>query len=361
LFRLLVESVRDYAIFMLDPTGHVATWNVGAQRIKGWQAREIVGQHFSRFYPEPEIRNGKPERMLDQATARGSYEDEGWRVRKDGSLFWASCVLTAVHDEDGTLVGFAKVTRDLTERRRSEEARRHLEVARQAVRARDDFLAIASHELRTPLTALSLQAQALQRWASDEGVPPAQRDRVAALDAQVHRVRRLVDNLLTVSAITSGALQLRPEPLDLGELAQQVVARWALRAERQGSPIVLTVDGPADGRWDAARLDELLSSLVENAVKYSAGEPVAVKVSADAHVARVEVRDRGIGISAEDQARIFERFERAVPVSHFGGFGVGLWAARQIAIAHGGDIAVESEPGQGSRFVVWLPRRRAGT
>src|SRR5690348_14021085 len=148
-FRLIVQTVRDYAIFMLDPTGRIATWNAGAERIKGYQASEIVGRHFSVFYPRVKIAEGFPWYELDVAAREGRFEDEGWRVRKDGSQFWANVVLTALRTENGELVGYAKVTRDLTERRRLEEERLSLARAEEAIRLRDEFLSLAAHELKT--------------------------------------------------------------------------------------------------------------------------------------------------------------------------------------------------------------------
>jgi PAS domain S-box-containing protein len=356
LFRTLVESIDEYAIFMLEPDGRVASWNAGAERIKGYTEDEIIGQHFSRFYTDEDVEHGKPEASLRVAAERGKFEDEGWRVRKDGTLFWASVVLTPIR-EDGELVGFAKVTRDLTERRRADEARRALEVARQAVRARDEFLSIASHELRTPLTSLTLQAQSLQRWAESAELPEPQLARVHGFERHVERLARLVQNLLNVSTIASGQLRVRRDRIDLAALLGEVVTRWSGRAEREGCSLELHVSGPVDGEWDPAALDEVVSALIENALKYGHGRPVVIRLEEDGDLARVHVTDSGIGISPADQARIFERFERAVPVAHFGGFGLGLWAARQIVNAHGGDIAVESRQGEGSRFSVWLPRR----
>jgi PAS domain S-box-containing protein len=174
-FRLLIEAVQDYAIFMLDTTGHIVSWNSGAQRIKGYAPDEIIGRHFSTFYPEEDVRNGKPEWELRIATSEGRYEEEGWRVRKDGSRFWANVLITAIFDEHGQIRGFAKVTRDMTERKLADEQREQLREQEyqllherdvrtqmeEAVHMRDTFLSLLGHELRTPLTTLLGNAQLL--------------------------------------------------------------------------------------------------------------------------------------------------------------------------------------------------------
>jgi PAS domain S-box-containing protein len=356
LFEALVQGVREYAIFMLSPDGTVATWNPGAERIKGYRAEEIVGRHFSVFFPPEDARAGRPAQELEAAVAHGSHAEEGWRLRKDGSRFFASVVVTALSTPGGRLRGFAKVTRDLTEARRAEEARKNLVEAREAVRARDDFLAIASHELRTPLTGLRLLVQSALREPRAGGfqVEPLL-ERLRGLDRYVTRLERLVNGLLDLTTLASGRLRLDPTPLDLAELVRGEVALRADEAAERGGGLVLEVSEPLPGRWDRDRLREALAAVLGNAVKYGGKARIDVRARRDGRFAAVEVEDHGPGIAPEDQARVFERFERAVPVTHYGGFGIGLWAARQIVAAHGGEIDIRSAPGQGSVFTIRLP------
>ncbi len=360
LLRAIVESVRDYAIFALDPAGHVVTWNPGAEAIKGWRAEEIIGRHFSSFYPTDDVIAGKPDAELRAAAEFGRFEDEGWRVRRDGSRFWANVIITALRTPDGRLRGFAKVTRDFTERRAAEETARRLvaetaarHAAQEAVAARDDFLAVAGHELRTPLTALLFHADTLARAGA--GLPPEAATRAAKVARSARRIARLVDELLDVTRISVGRLSLEREPTDLAELAREVVVRNAEPAALAGSPLRLDAPRPVQGSWDPGRIEQIADALVANALKYGRGRPIDVLVEADRGLARLVVRDHGIGIAPEDQARIFERFERAASVRHYGGLGLGLWIVRQVVEAHGGRIGVTSVPGEGSTFTVELP------
>lgn len=360
LLRLLVDGVEEYAILMLDPAGLVVSWNRGAERIKGYATSEILGRHFSVFYPPEDVAAGKPARELEVALAAGSFQEEAWRVRKDGSRFLASVVVTAVRGRDGQLVGFAKVTRDMTERRRAEEARRSLQLAREALRTRDAFLAVASHELRTPLTSLQLVVQALGRQAEPGVVvTPQMAERIAHADRLVARLSGLVAGMLDVAAVASGDLTLTRTTFDLAGLAAEVIGAFDPEARRRGGAITLAAPAPVPGTWDRGRLAQAVAAVVGNAVKYAGAAPIAVSVAAIGGRAEVAVEDHGPGISDDDQARVFERFEKAVPVQNYGGFGVGLWMARQIVAAHGGEIAVRSSPGRGARFVLLLPREPA--
>jgi PAS domain S-box-containing protein len=356
-FRRMVESIKDYAIFMLDSQGYVATWNPGAQRIKQYRAEEIIGQHFSRFYLREDVDAGKCEMELREAAEVGRFEDEGWRVRKDGTTFWANVVITALRDDSGCLIGFGKVTRDLTEHKRAEEDRAKLLKAQEAIRLRDEFLSIASHELKTPLTSMQLQVSGIQRnlRRSDSGRDPKLVARIDRLDHQVQRLADLINDLLDISRAAAGHLKLELAECDLERLVRDAVDRLKDQIADSRCSVSLELDGPIIGMWDSQRIDQVVTNLLTNALKYGRGGRVAIEAGIRDGRAFLRVRDHGIGIPAADQSRIFERFTRAAPVEHYGGLGIGLWIVKEILNSMGGTIAVVSQPGQGAAFTVELP------
>jgi PAS domain S-box-containing protein len=366
--RLMIASVQDYAIFMLDAGGRITSWNAGAERMTGYRAEEIVGSHFSRLVPPEDVQAGKPARELQTAVADGRYEEEGWRVRKDGKRFWANVVISRVRNDAGELIGFTKVTRDMTERRRAEQAERDASVERlrsaaaeAAVRQRDVFLSVAAHELRTPLTALLLKLEGLERLLRQEAFaeprPGKAESRLRDALRQTHRLGELVERLLDVSRLAAGQLELRPARLELEAVARAVVADFQEKAKEAHSEVRMAASGDSSGCWDRGRLEQVLSNLLANAVKYGKGQPIDVIVEGrrDGDV-RFAVTDRGIGIARSDLDRIFEAFERAAPVEHFSGLGLGLYICRRIVDAHGGRIDVTSQPGEGTTVAVTLPR-----
>ncbi|PYR01649.1 MAG: hypothetical protein DMF97_07040, partial [Acidobacteria bacterium] len=245
----------------------------------------------------------------------------------------------------------------IAERARNEAERdRLLNELREAVRVRDTFLAIAAHELKTPLTALQLQIRLLQKsdGRTSAAMSAQQLEHAVEMIArQTTRLHALIENFLEVVNITSGHMDLDRAPVDLRQIVNDIVAHDHLG--RSGPAIVVDVDGQAVGLWDRVRLESVIGNLVSNAVKFGEGKPISISVSCDGSTARVVVTDNGIGIAREEQARIFGKFERAVSERHYGGFGLGLWVARQIVEAHGGSIRVASEAGKGSTFVVELP------
>lgn len=366
-FRLLVEAVADYAIFLLGPDGRVLTWNLGAQRIKGYTADEIVGQHFSRFYTEPDREAGRPAFLLQRASEDGRVEDEGWRLRKDGTRFWADVVITALRDPAGAPpYAFAKITRDLTERRAAEEQRRNLHAeqrarvaAEEALAARDRFLSIASHELRTPVASLQLATEAMLRAREqgrlDEGRLGTGLDRI--LQATL-RLGELMAELLDVSRLTSGPQPVRRTRSDLAALVRDVASRFTEHDDR----IRLTAPAELWIEIDPARVDQVVTNLIDNALKYSgAGEPVEIELI-DGDAVELRVVDRGIGLDEPTKDRIFEAFGRGANAEHYQGIGLGLYISQQIVARHGGRIEAAGRPdGPGAMFSVTLPRAEGST
>jgi PAS domain S-box-containing protein len=375
MFSLLVSNLVDYAIFMLDPQGCVISWNEGAHQINGYTADEIVGRHFSVFYPPDAVRDGKPDRALEVAEREGRYEDEGWRVRKDGSRFWASVVLTALRDETGALRGFGKVTRDITPRLREEERRNaervreaaqlraHAERMEELERSKAEFLNLASHELRGPLTVLRGYISMME----DGSIPPEQIPQLAPLlGAKLAQMELLIQQMLETARLEHDRLQLHRETFDLRQVATEQLD--AFRPLGNGHRLVLAGSpGPVLVDADRPRIATIIANLVDNAIKYSPnGGEVRCAVWSEDGRAYVSVRDEGLGIAREHLPRLFTRFGRLPTDENVSipGTGLGLFLCREIARRHGGDIVVQSGRERGSEFTLALPidgRQRPGT
>jgi PAS domain S-box-containing protein len=366
-FALLAAAATEYAIFTLDIDGVITSWNPGAQRLKGYTADEIIGQHFSRFYPPEDVESGKPAHLLSIAAAEGSVEDEGWRVRKDGGRFWADVVITALRTPDGELRGFGKVTRDLTDRKRNEDSllavlEREREVAdrlRKMDRTKDEILSVVAHDLRGPLTVLDGLLEMLdQGWdalSTDE-----KRDALRRMSRSTGRLRRLVGDVMDVTRIDTGDLRYEFAAFDADALAVGVVTdiaiEHALRVRVEPS-----TTGAATAWGDEQRAWQVLTNLLSNALKFSPPDsPVELRV-VDTGTGEVgfEVADHGPGVAAEDHERIFEKFSRAAAdtaPTPAQGTGLGLYIARSLAQGQGGRIYVDSAIGQGSTFTFVLPK-----
>lgn len=351
-FRLLVDSLNEYAIFMLDPAGNIVTWNSGAERIKGYTAQEILGRHFSIFYTEVDAERAN--RELAIAADEGVFKEEGYRLRKDGTKFWANVVLTALHNDSGELVGYAKVTRDLTDRRRLDEERLRLAQAEEAVRLRDEFLSIASHELRTPLAAMQLQLEDLRvklQGAGDTRVL----QRIDRATRSGEKLAELTETLLDVSRISTGRMELHRDRMDLGELLAAVEERVGVLAKNAGSKLQIHSEPGLVGSWDRLRVEQVVINLLSNAAKFGAGAPISVTATREGNEAVLRVCDKGPGVPAADIERIFGRFERATPIRHHGGFGLGLYVTQEIVRGHGGSVSAANQPEGGACFTVRLP------
>jgi PAS domain S-box-containing protein len=363
-FRLLVESVKDYAIFILDPSGHVSTWNTGAERIKGYKAGEIIGKHFSMFYPREDVAAGKTERELEIAVREGRFEEEGWRIRQDGSRMWASVTITALRSPEGDLIGFAKVTRDLTERRQAEEARRALaaEAAALAEKARTNefqerFLAILGHDLRNPLGSLEMGAGLLRQRLTD----PALIKVVDRMRASSLRMGRMIAQILDLTRTRlTGGMELTPQPMDLRETIAHIVEE--LRTIHPSREIELR-SPPLPGTWDRDRLGQVFSNLVGNALAHGdPTKPVQIDGRLEEDLVSVAVHNEGAPIPVELQSTIFNPFRRGhrdSNTSRTEGLGLGLYISREVAVAHGGKIELRSSDAEGTTFQVTLPRRAA--
>jgi PAS domain S-box-containing protein len=356
-FRLVIEGVRDYGIFALDPQGHVVSWNTGAERIKGWRSEEILGRHFSVFYPGDD---GHAQSMSNLADAmrNGRTEDEGWRVRKDGAHFWANVVITALYDEAGALRGFSKVTRDITERRRAEEA---LELARHeaetASAAKSLFLSRMSHELRTPLNAILGFAQLLELERA--ALPQRQAGNVEHILRAGRHLLALIDEVLDIARIEAGNLGLDMAPEAVACIIDEAVGlslpqatnrKVALQVDRECVPCVLA---------DRRRLLQVLLNLLSNAIKYNReGGCVVVKAMQRADNVRISVIDTGIGIEPDLAVHLFQPFTRlGAAAARVEGTGLGLSLSRALIEAMGGTIGYtpREDGSQGACFWIELP------
>ncbi len=377
--RLSVPRLADWCAVDIrrgDGTERLAVAHVDPRKVE-------FALELDRRWPPPQsapsgvpnvLRTGKPEiypEIPDEMLVAGALDAEHLAVARTLGLRSAMVVpitgsrgtvgvITFVSAESGRRYGDADLSLAMELAARAALAIDNSLLyadAQRAVRLRDDFLSIAGHELRTPLTALQLQLHGLLRHVRKPVMPSANdiAERLEKASGHVARLERLISELLDVSRISTGRMLMHAEEMDLAALAREVVERFGDDSERARAPLTLAAPAAVVGRWDRQRLDQVLTNLVANAIKYGAGKPIDVEVARDGAHALVHVRDRGIGIGSADQERIFGRFERAVSERHFGGLGLGLWIARQIVEAHGGSITVRSTPGVETIFTVALP------
>jgi PAS domain S-box-containing protein len=385
-FRLLVDGVKDYAITMLDAQGCVVSWNAGAERIKGYRADEIIGRHCSCFLTPEDIERGRPAHDLELAAASNRSEIEGWRLRKDGSRFWANVVLTAVRDEDNALQGFAQITRDITERKKAEDAMLQAnddlerrvaartaeladanaglhsakEEAEKANRAKSEFLSRMSHELRTPMNSILGFGQLLER----DTLTSRQQERVGHVCKAGRHLLHLINEVLDISRIESGHLELSIEAVHVnGVLREALDLLRPLASERQ---IQLELAPGVDFSWhvmaDCQRLKQVLLNILANAIKYTrhGGEVVVSCAEVPGQKFQIRVRDTGTGVAAENIARLFTPFERlGADQSEIEGTGLGLAVSKRLVEAMGGTIGAESVVGEGSTFWIALSAAEA--
>jgi PAS domain S-box-containing protein len=349
-FRLLVTGVKDYAIFMLDPSGHVNSWNEGAERIKGYSAEEIIGKHFSCFYTEEDIKAGKPETILREAAQKGHWEEEGWRTRKDGSSFFADVIVTTIRNDEGVLVGFSKVTRDVTDRKRTDDE------LRKVIQQREDFVATLTHDLKTPIFAASRAIKLLL----DGDFGPLNAEQISVLETILQSdeaMFRLVSTLLDVYRYDAGAKQLVFEHHDLAQEITRLTQELSPIAQEKGIDLKYrSLGATSKTLCDESEIRRVIQNLVDNALKFTPhGGEVEIRLEHAGDITTVSVQDTGKGVSDDDKLRLFQRFW-APPASGrtYASTGLGLYLCRRIVESHGGKIWCESEAGRGSTFTFTL-------
>jgi len=359
-FRLLVDNVQDYAVFMLDRNGWIASWNTGAERIKGYQATEIIGRHYSCFYTPEDVLTGRPQSNLIAAAGAGRTEDEGWRVRKDGSRFWANVVITAIRDSKGEVQGFAKVTRDMTAHMTAEAERKQSEMLLskqneeliQINAELERFAYVASHDLKEPLRMITGHLGLLSKRYH----AMLDKDAVDFINFAVDGAKRmevLITDLLTYSRM--GPRQKKNEEIDCEKLFSRSVMDLKTAIDESGAEV--THDPLPTLRADRSQLGQVFSNLIGNAIKYRGEERHKVHVSAIRLRGewRFSVSDNGIGMDPQYQERIFLLFQWLHTRTEYPGTGIGLAICKKVIDGHGGRIWVESEIGKGSTFYFTIP------
>lgn len=355
-FRLVTEKVKDYAILMLDPEGYIKIWNIGAKRIKGYSANEILGQHFSIFYTQEAKEAHHPERELEHAKNYGSYEEEGWRVRKNGSCFWASVVITALFDDENKLLGFSKITRDLTERKFAEEQlEKAKSEAEQSAKFKSAFLANMSHEIRTPINGvLGLTEILLETSLVEE-----QRYYLSMIQSSGKILLTIINDILDFSKIEAGKIQIEETPFKLREDVNEIIAPFIQQSQNREIEIRYQIDSriPDVLIGDINRIRQILNNLISNALKFTEKGEITLGVHLIQHlennlVLDFWVQDTGIGLSEEQQHCIFEPFIQADNSTSrkYGGTGLGLSIVKNLVTLMNGKLWVESNLGQGSSF-----------
>jgi PAS domain S-box-containing protein len=353
IYMLLIDSVKDYAIFMLDVQGRVKTWNQGAESIKGYRAQEIIGKHFSAFYTADSVKSGFPFYELRKAKEEGRFEDEGWRVRKDGSLFWANVVITAIFDTNQVHLGFSKITRDLTERMRNEELMKKNQELLRINSDLDNFIYMASHDLKSPISNLEGLFQILMRKLQSK-LATNEQEVLGLIHNSIDKLKQTIQSLTEIAKTQKGGQEIL-EDVSIkqvwGEVKEELALTFAhaegtIREEIQVEHLNVS----------RAHLRSVFYNLLSNAIKYhQPGLPLKVLLSCYEQGQELVIclKDNGLGLSAAQQSKLFTMFKRFH--SHVEGTGVGLYMVKRIVENRGGRIEVKSELNQGSEFTIYFP------
>src|SRR6478609_2600912 len=356
IFRMVVNNIRDYAIFLLDPDGRIRTWNIGAKNIKLYEATAIIGKHFSIFYSPEDIQKRKPEKELEIVKATGRVEDENWRKRKDGTYFWANVIITAVRDTDGKLIGFAKITRDLTERKMNEE--NIILAYQESAKFKAEFLANMSHEIRTPMNGVISAAALLEDSSST--LTKDQKELVDIISTSGKSMVKLINDILDYTKMEADRIYIVNESFDIINEMEEISKNYeALITKPIKLKLELNDDIPRFVAGDRLRFHQILSNLVDNAIKFTDKGAVyltAEEVKSDATEnneyikLKFHVRDTGIGIKEEDLKKLFVPFSQLekFQTKRFKGTGLGLAICKRLVELMHGEISIDSKVGQGT-------------
>lgn len=364
LYHRMIEEVEDYAILMLDSHGLVRNWNKGAEKIKGYKESEIVGRHFRVFYPQDDQEVGLPEKLMGEAQRAGKATHEGWRIRKDGSSFWGSVVITALHDEAGHVIGFTKVTRDLTERKMAEDqVIRNSRLLEMQNRELQQFASAAAHDMKEPLRKILFYCSSIE----DEGMASfsdKQRTYLQRTSEAAQRMHRLIEDLLSFTRVAQPNNEM--EEVDLNGVLTEVIAFFQDGLDKVGGSVAISplpvIIGIRFQIW------QLFVNLLSNSIKYhQTGRPLVVEITGNEvanpglsdysarRYLQIQVKDNGIGFAPEHEERVFNMFERLHGRGAFEGSGIGLAICRRVMENHKGYIRAEGKPGEGAVFNMFFP------
>jgi len=350
-FDLLVNDIKDYAIFQLDAEGCVITWNEGARQIKGYTKEEIIGQHIDIFYPDEENHRGDPAANLKHAAAEGRYESIGRRKRKDGTIFWADVVFTALYDQKQQLTGYIKITRDITDMRRAqEETEQALERERSLNEMKSRFVTLASHEFKTPLSVILSSVSLIEKYSAPEMADRRGRH-IQRIKSNVDNLKQLLNDFLSLEKLEEGIVSNRPQPVDIVQLVRESILDIEETCPEDQRIHLLSGGQPGTVPVDPHLLRNILYNLLSNAIKYSPdGTPVVVNLELQPGYIQITIADKGIGIPSEEQEHLFDRFFRGSNTTGISGTGLGLSIVKRYLDLMGGSITVDSQPGHGTTF-----------
>jgi PAS domain S-box-containing protein len=360
-YRRMIEEIEDYAIILLNPQGDIQNWNLGAEKIKGYRADEIIGKNFRIFYTQQDQAIKLPETLLEQAAREGRAAFEGWRKRKDGSIFWGNIVITALHDDAGKVIGFTKVTRDLTEKKLAED--RVKEYAAQLEKRNKDleeFTYVASHDLKEPLRKIIAFGDLLS-LSCKASVDPKATEYVGRMQDAANRMMSLIDDLLQLSRVGTDLSEFTYT--DLNEIVDRVLQDLEPSIVEKNASIM--VDNLPSLAVKPLQMQQLFQNLIANALKFNDKEIPTITITSTplpkgdypGEYQRIFVKDNGIGFDQEYSERIFEAFHRLHGRSTYSGSGIGLAICKKIVELHDGNISATGEKGEGATFIIDLPEQ----